>query len=105
MSTICAECIRPYADHLHAIGGDYEVKSFTPLTGCQNCGSHEKTSMVAENTYQEAIAMLGEMGKLREFYRTWKVLHADPERRIKLQAAARLVGLSHEIDALRAEKH
>jgi hypothetical protein len=42
-----------------------------------------------------------ELAVLREFHRTWKVLHMDPERRIKLQAAAKLIGISHQLDAMK----
>ena len=40
-----------------------------------------------------------ELEMLRAFYKTWKVLHMDPERRVKLQAALRLIDLSHQYDS------
>lgn len=47
---------------------------------------------------EEAIDAYKELTILREFYATWKVLHMDPERRMKLKAATRLVELSHDLD-------
>ena len=39
-----------------------------------------------------------ELDMLRDFYAHWKVLHMDPERRIKLQAAESMVKIAHEYD-------
>lgn len=52
--------------------------------------------MTEEQTDRDSLNV--ELDMLRSFYAHWKVLHMDPERRIKLQAAHSMIEIAHEYD-------